>query len=124
MRNSPRIDPAHAAQESGRLTKAKGPRRDHRRSGTPLTVRSMEAITASARNSQIAPSGPRQKALGAFYTPAAMAEKLIKWAVRAPSDRVLDTSFGGLVFLTAAKARLVELGASPADAAAQFRLRP
>lgn len=53
----------------------------------------------------------RQKELGAFYTPPAMARALIDWAVREPSDRVLDPSFGGLVFLTAAEERLSQLGA-------------
>src|SRR4051794_28848387 len=53
----------------------------------------------------------RRKQLGAFYTPAEMAEKLVAWAVREPADRVLDPSFGGLVFLQAAEARLRALGA-------------
>lgn len=49
-----------------------------------------------------------------------MAAKLIEWSVRSPSDRVLDPSFGGLVFLEAANARLVALGAAPADAMRQL----
>lgn len=70
----------------------------------------MEAasLTASALD--------RQKALGAFYTPPPMAEKMVAWAVRSPVDTALDPSFGGLVFLRAAHARLVELGLDPADA--------
>jgi adenine-specific DNA-methyltransferase len=62
----------------------------------------------------------RQKRLGAFYTPAEMAEKLVAWAVREPSDRVLDPSFGGLVFLEAGRARLATLGAAPAALADQL----
>ncbi len=56
----------------------------------------------------------RQKELGAFYTPPAMAEVLTEWAVRSPTDRVLDPSFGGLVFLAGAHKRLRELGAHEA----------
>lgn len=62
----------------------------------------------------------RQKALGAFYTPPAMAEKMVAWAVRSPADTALDPSFGGLVFLRAAHARLVELGLDPSDAGARL----
>lgn len=54
----------------------------------------------------------RQKALGAFYTPPPIAERLAAWAVRTESDEVLDPSFGNLVFLDAAAKRLEELGAS------------
>jgi adenine-specific DNA-methyltransferase len=57
----------------------------------------------------------RQKELGAFYTPTAIAEALTDWAVRSPEDRVLDPSFGGLAFFAAAQRRLQELGAG-ADA--------
>jgi adenine-specific DNA-methyltransferase len=52
-----------------------------------------------------------KKALGAFYTPPAMAAALIDWAVRSPEDRVFDPSFGGYVFLEAASRRLRSLGA-------------
>lgn len=62
----------------------------------------------------------RQKSLGAFYTPAPMAEKMVAWAVRASTDRVLDPSFGGLVFLDAARARLQQLGASASSASAML----
>ena len=51
-----------------------------------------------------------KKALGAFYTPPAMAAALIDWAVRSPEDRVFDPSFGGYVFLEAASRRLKVLG--------------
>ena len=52
----------------------------------------------------------RQKHYGAFYTPEQMAAALIDWAVREPTDTVLDPSFGGLVFLREAERRLRELG--------------
>lgn len=61
--------------------------------------------------SHAVPAATRQKSLGAFYTPPTMAAKMVEWAVRAPTDRVLDPSFGGLVFLEAAHARLQALGA-------------
>jgi adenine-specific DNA-methyltransferase len=67
-----------------------------------------------------APAPKRQKELGAFYTPPAMAQILADWAIREPGDRVLDPSFGGLVFMQASKARLSELGASDASAARQI----
>lgn len=59
------------------------------------------------------PSPSRQKQLGAFYTPPVMAGKLVYWAVRSSGDKVLDPSFGGLVFLSAAADRLRLLGSSP-----------
>lgn len=52
----------------------------------------------------------RQKELGAFYTPRPIARELVTWAIRAPSDTVLDPSFGSLAFLEAAEARLETLG--------------
>jgi adenine-specific DNA-methyltransferase len=58
-------------------------------------------------------SGPRQKELGAFYTPPAMAKLLVEWAIQTSHDRVLDPGFGGLVFLDAAAQRLEALGCSP-----------
>jgi adenine-specific DNA-methyltransferase len=39
-----------------------------------------------------------------------MAQALVDWAVRDSQDRVLDGSFGGLVFLSAAHTRLAALG--------------
>lgn len=60
------------------------------------------------------------KRLGAFYTPPPIARKLVSWAVRSPDDRVLDSSFGGLVFLGAAAERLQELGIAPAKVGAQI----
>lgn len=52
----------------------------------------------------------RRKGLGAYYTPPAMAQALADWAIRERSDRAMDPSFGGLVFLEAAASRLRELG--------------
>ncbi len=62
----------------------------------------------------------RRKELGAFYTPPAMASQLVRWAVRRPTDVVIDPSFGGLVFLAAAYDRLRALGVSESDAREQI----
>jgi len=55
----------------------------------------------------------RAKAFGAFYTDAAVAEFLVRWAVRRPDDTVLDPSFGGGAFLSAAAAQVSRLGGAP-----------
>jgi adenine-specific DNA-methyltransferase len=68
----------------------------------------------------LAPASDRQKQLGAFYTPPAIAQILSDWAIREPGDRVLDPSFGGLVFMHASQARLSGLGASETTAARQI----
>ncbi len=59
------------------------------------------------------------RALGAFYTPDALAEPLCRWAIRRPGDAVLDPSCGEGAFLVRAADRLRELGASPRALAAQ-----
>lgn len=57
-------------------------------------------------------SNARKKELGAFYTPREMAAKLVEWCIRSPQDTMLDPSFGGFVFLEAARERLLALGAN------------
>jgi adenine-specific DNA methylase len=59
------------------------------------------------------PSFEHAKTFGAFYTDLAVAEFLVRWAVRSPSDTVLDPSFGGGVFLAAAYQHLRGLGGKP-----------
>ena len=61
------------------------------------------------------PAG-QAKSLGAFYTPPELAEILVEWGVRQASDRVLDPSCGGYVFLDLAMKRLYRLGASERQA--------
>lgn len=51
-----------------------------------------------------------QKTLGSVYTPPRAAAALVRWAVRAPSDSVLDPSCGDGVFLDATRERLRQLG--------------
>lgn len=60
------------------------------------------------------------RALGAFYTPARLAEPLCRWAIRDPGDTVLDPSCGEGAFLAAAADRLLDLGAA-ADLAGRIR---
>lgn len=50
------------------------------------------------------------KARGAFYTPAAIAAFIARWAVRSADDRVLEPACGDGAFMTAAAARYRELG--------------
>lgn len=57
------------------------------------------------------PSSKEQKQLGAFYTPLPLAQTISDWALRTPKDTMVDPSFGGSVFFSAAQNRLCELGA-------------
>lgn len=52
-----------------------------------------------------------QKRDGRVYTPRAVADALCRWAIRAPTDVVLDLGVGEGAFLLAAAHRLSELGA-------------
>ena len=51
-----------------------------------------------------------RKARGAFFTPLALSDYICRWAVRAPTDHILEPSCGEAAFLTAAAHRLDELG--------------
>lgn len=53
-----------------------------------------------------------RKARGAFFTPSGISRYLVDWAVRHPSDSVLEPSCGEASFLLAAGERLRALGAS------------
>ncbi|HEY0140220.1 MAG TPA: N-6 DNA methylase [Thermoanaerobaculia bacterium] len=50
-----------------------------------------------------------KKRLGIYYTPSAVAETLVGWAIRSPTDTVLEPSFGGCNFLRASHSRLLQL---------------
>src|SRR5688500_12333758 len=60
-----------------------------------------------------------QKGRGAFYTPAQIVEPMVRWAIRAPADHVLDGGAGESVFLTGAAEHLLHLGASAAEVCRQ-----
>ena len=59
----------------------------------------------------------KRKQLGAYFTPDAPAEALVRWAVRAPRDRLLDPSAGDGRFL-ALHRRSVGVETDPKSAAA------
>jgi adenine-specific DNA-methyltransferase len=65
-------------------------------------------------------SPARRKKLGVFYTPPEMAAKLVEWCIRSPRDTMIDPSFGGFVFLEAARDRLLALGANQGDVGQQL----
>lgn len=50
-----------------------------------------------------------EKARGAFFTPSAIAEYLADWAIRRPTDRILEPSCGEAAFLAAAATRLMDI---------------
>ena len=64
------------------------------------------------------------KQRGAYYTGSDVAAFLVRWAVRAPTDSVLDPSFGGGVFLRAACRRLQDIGAGNVDRVYGVELDP
>src|SRR4051812_47425520 len=53
-----------------------------------------------------------RKARGAFFTPPELAEYIVCWAVRTPTDRVLEPSCGEAAFMLPAAERLHALGAT------------
>ncbi len=60
------------------------------------------------------------RALGAYYTPAHLAEPLCRWALRRCGDSVFDPSCGDGAFLVRAADRLLHLGASRRRLAGQI----
>lgn len=69
-------------------------------------------IELMIRNPKPSLLSAERKRLGAFYTPENLSRILTDWAVRKPSDLILEPSFGGCGFLVAARRRLAALGAS------------
>ncbi len=70
-----------------------------------LTV-NLALVTTSKQELQ------EKKQNGIYYTPDRAAQILTRWAIRRPSDIVLEPSFGGCGFLVATRDRLLELGTS------------
>ena len=60
-------------------------------------------------------SADADKLRGGYYTSREVAAWLCRWAIRQPSDRVLEPSCGDGAFVLAAVSQLGELGAAPAD---------
>lgn len=52
-----------------------------------------------------------RKARGAFFTPAALCDYIVDWAVRSHRDRVLEPACGEAAFLTSAARRLTKVAA-------------
>jgi adenine-specific DNA methylase len=61
-----------------------------------------------------------RKERGAFFTPPALAEFLVRWAVRSADERVLEPSCGEAAFLAPAGERLRELGGKKRPAPGQL----
>lgn len=58
----------------------------------------------------------RQRLLGAYYTPDAVAEVLVRWALDGAPGSLLDPSFGGCAFLEAGARVMEELGSKAGGA--------
>lgn len=62
------------------------------------------------RDSRLVPKGhvlgktdlQKRRSLGIYYTPPQAAQVLARWAIRRPTDKVLEPSFGGCAMLSAA----------------------
>jgi len=64
--------------------------------------------------------GGEDKLRGGYYTLSSVAEWLCRWAIRTPSERVLEPSCGDGVFLEAALRRLCSLGANVSGVSRQL----
>ena len=58
--------------------------------------------------------GRALKARGAFFTPPEISQFLVDWAIRSPTDRMLEPSCGDAAFLLPAASRLAALGTKQA----------
>lgn len=79
----------------------------------PLDGTCYNLATTSMTGYPAAADPKTAKVFGAFYTDSEIAEFLSAWAIRNPSDTVIDPSFGGAVFLRAASNRILRLGGEP-----------
>ena len=59
------------------------------------------AVKPGLNKSGFVPKGEKAKALGAYYTPDTAVNFMIRWAIRQPSFKVIDPSFGNGQFLKA-----------------------
>lgn len=82
-------------------------------------VRADNALGHGGDDAAARPSINRRRQLGAYYTPDAIAEVLVRWALNEAPGSLLDPSFGGCAFLKAGAQVLRELG-SPAPATLLF----
>lgn len=105
--------------------------RDARRTATPPAegldseLRIEETMgSAMIQTAQQTQQRADHKERGAYYTPRDVAEFLVAWAVRSPTDSVLDPSFGGGVFLNAAVERIRATGGDPANQVFGVEINP
>ena len=84
----------------------------------PVNAEFDEALTMGSRQLRIeqrqADSAEFRKSRGAFFTPESVCDFISAWAIREPTDRVLEPSCGEAAFMLAATQRLAALGAKPA----------
>jgi SAM-dependent methyltransferase len=69
--------------------------------GEPDSMLPGFALLADGANGTTGKTPTRQKKLGAYFTPPAAAESLVRWVVREPGDRLLDPACGDGRFLAA-----------------------
>lgn len=77
-------------------------------------MRSTQQLSLIASSSSERLSDTRRKDLGAFYTPPALTDFAVRWAIASPAARVVDPSCGDAAFLLSATERLKLLGAGSA----------
>lgn len=90
---------------------------DSTRSGDKAAADVFAVITPSGRFTNLDPA----KLRGGYYTPTDVARWLVEWAIRSPSDTVLEPSCGDGNLLVAAALRLTELGADPKSIGSQMQ---
>src|SRR5712692_12115752 len=86
---------------------------------TLVLVATMGHCNAARREPRSAMKNPL-KAQGFVRTPPFIAALLARWALRAPTEHVLDAGFGEGIFLLESTRRLLALGASVQHLAAQL----
>ena len=62
-----------------------------------------------------------RKSRGAFFTPPRLCDYVVRWAVRASTDRVLEPSCGEAAFLLSSGARLRSVGCEHSDCRGQLQ---
>ena len=76
---------------------------------TFLHTRTDQGTMTSFKSNKVPPSA--RKLRGGYYTPTPLADYLCRWAIREPSDRVIEPSCGDGSFVRAATSRLGTEGA-------------
>lgn len=95
----------------------------------PESANEQPTVLKTTTDSSSVPEGvlthERRRSLGIYYTPESAARLLATWAIRDPSDTLLEPSFGGCAILQAALWRLHQLGCNqPATQLLGFDVDP